>query len=172
MPFVQQIELYSFLLCHTGGYVYVVYCSYLSVLLFVTHSVTFEWNRFVWIIGLKSTVLCYLYLLVSSAKNRICCWCNSLSLNLFAKDFKKQSLNELISLKIRSLISVIICNLRFSSSTLRFKAPSKFDWRNVSLHNVLAVASLASSINWLDCTVAWLQSTEFWPDVKNSSLTC
>ena len=70
-----------------------------------------------------------LSLFVSSfSKNRICCWCNSVSLDRFAEDLKKHSSNELISLKIRSLISAIICNLRFSSSTLRFKAPSKFDW--------------------------------------------
>ena len=46
----------------------------------------------------------------SFCKNRICCWCNSLSLDWFAENFKKQSLNELMSLKIRSLISAIICN--------------------------------------------------------------
>ena len=113
-----------------------------------------------------------LSLFVSSfSKNRICCWCNSVSLDRFAEDFKKHSLNELISLKIRSLISAIICNLRFSSSTLKFKAPSKFDWMNVLLRNVSTVAWLVSSISWLDCTVAWLQSTDFWPDV-NLSLTC
>ena len=112
-----------------------------------------------------------LSLFVSSfSKNRICYWCNSVSLDRFAEDFKKHSLNELISLKIRSLISAIICNLRFSSSTLKFKGPSKFDWMNVSLHNISTVAWLVSSISWLDCTVAWLQSTDFWLDV-NLSLT-
>ena len=97
---------------------------------------------------------------------------------LFTKDFEKESFNELISLKTRSAIiwsrlktiSAIICNLRFSSSTLRFKTPLKSDWMNVSLHNVSRVAWLVSSvnwpdsvssINWLDSTVAWLQSTIF-----------
>ena len=113
-----------------------------------------------------------LSLFVSSfCKNGICCWYNSLSLDRFAEDFKNQSLNELISLRTRALISAIICNLRFSSSTLRFKAPSKFYWTNVSLHNVSTVAWLVSSISWLDCTGSWLQSTDFWSDV-NLSLTC
>ena len=62
----------------------------------------------------------------SSCKNRICCRCNLLSLDrfaeaLFTKNLKKESLNELISLKIRSLISAIIYNFRFSSSAFRFK---------------------------------------------------
>ena len=69
-------------------------------------------------------------------------------------------INELISLKIRSLMSAIICDLRFSRSTLRFKAPSKSDWMNLSPQNVSTVAWLVSSIDWLDSTVPWLQSTE------------
>ena len=89
-----------------------------------------------------------LSLFVSSfCKKRNCCWCNSLSLDRFDEDFKKQFLNELISLKIRSLISTIIFNLRFSSSALRFTAPSKFDRMNVSLHNVSTVAWVVSSIS-------------------------
>ena len=55
-------------LCQTAGYFYIVYFSYLSVLLFVTHSVAFELNGFVWIIGLISTVSCYLYLIALSIR--------------------------------------------------------------------------------------------------------
>ena len=70
-----------------------------SFLFFVTHSVVFEWDWFVWII------------VNSFCKNMICCWCNSLSLDrfaetLFTKYVKKESLNELVLSKIRYLVSV------------------------------------------------------------------